>query len=255
MNLETVKGLVIQERKTGENDKVISVMTEDFGTIDIVAKGANKLTAKNHSAAQLLVYAVFCYDARKSGNYLNSSEVIDDFYDLRLDIRKFALACYICEVTKFAIMTNRRQQENNNILRLILNCFYLLQKDKRSCEFIKSVFELRFSTDIGFMPQLIGCLTCFTYSAPKMYFLVDLACVYCSEHFIHNMHLDDYYNVPINPDELAALQFICLSDFENIFNFRLSVRSQEVISEISEKYILTRLGRSFVSLDYYYSVS
>ncbi len=253
MPMETVKGLVISERNAGENDKFISILTEDFGTLDVIVKGANKITGKNHAAAQLFSYSTLCLDVRKDKYYLNSSEIIYDFFNLRLDIKKLALACYICDVTRYAILSGSSQHDNN-IMRLVLNCLYMLDTDKRSCDFIKSVFELRLTSDIGYIPQLIGCLNCFTYSAPEMYFLIDKAYVLCSEHFYRKGFEKNYYNVKINPDELAALQFICLSDFEKIFNFRLSPRAQETIGNISEKYIVTRLMHKFKTLEYYYSV-
>ncbi len=250
----TVKGLVVSERNAGEQDKYISVLTAECGTIDISVKGANKITGKNHAATQLFAYSSLCLNMRKDRYYLNSSELIHDFYNLRLDIKKLALACYIGEAAKYSVMASNRQHENN-VMRLVLNCLHMLDKDKRSCEFIKSVFELRFLSEIGMMPQLIGCRVCYVYDAEEMFFLIDKAYVLCADDFYAKELEESYYNVKITPQQLSALQFICLADFDRLFNFRLSEASQIKINEITEKYLLVHLSRSFKSLEYYHTVS
>lgn len=249
----TVEGLTISERSVGEHDKFISVLTSECGTIDIYVRGGNKITGKNQSAAQLFVYAKFCVNIKKDKYYLNSSEVIRDFYNIRLDIKKLALACYMGEAAKFAVMTKAPKNENE-AMRLILNCLYMLSEDKRDCRFIKSVFELRFISEIGMMPQLIGCRVCYSYDEKEMYFQIDECCILCGKHFEEAGLAENSRNIRITPSQLSALQFICLSDMEKIFNFRISDESAEVIAQIAEKYMVARLGRSFSSLEYYHAV-
>ncbi len=254
MPMMTVKGLVVSEHSVGESDKFISILTSGYGTIDVRVRGANKITGKNHAATQLFGYSEFCLESSRDRYYLNSSRVIYDFFNLRLDIKKLALACYMGEVARFTVLASNKQHEND-VMRLILNCLYMLDSDKRSCEFIKSVFELRFVSEIGFIPQLIGCRVCYTYDAEEMFFLVDKAYVLCRDDFEEMGLTENRCSIKITPSELAALQFIALVPLERIFNFRLSEKSQAKINEITEKYILFRLNRSFNSLEYYHTVS
>ena len=101
-------------------------------------------------------------------------------------------------------------------MRLILNSLYLLERDKRSCEFIKSVFELRFCAESGFEAG--------------------------------------YFNIKISNGEFCALQHICLADFEKLFNFKLSERAQADISLITERYIVYKLSFPLKTLDYYHAI-
>lgn len=254
MQTRIIEGVVILEHPIGESDKYITVLTYDLGRVEIFAKGAHKITSKNHAATQSYVYSRFGVTVKNDKFYLNSSEIIRDFYNIRLDIKKLALAYYISDVMRYAVTSNNVTHESV-ITRIVLNCFHMLDTDKRSCEFVKSVFELRFMSEIGFMPTLIGCNECYKYDADVMFFMIDKTKVYCEEHFCEKGYEEGFYNVKINPGVFSALQFICLSDIEKLFNFRVSPGCLAKLNEITEKYICTHLSRGFKSLDYYHSVS
>lgn len=246
--LITVAGLVIAERAYGENDRFIDVLTAEYGVVEICVKGARKITGKNNASTQLFSYARFCFNKRGDKYYLNSSEPIRVFYNLRLDMKKLALAQYFTEVSKYCVTTG---QSAKDAMSLLLNSLHFLSEGTRSCEFLKSVFEMRFMSEIGMLPQLIGCRECYKYEAEEMYFMVERACLLCGEHFLQSGFEEGEYCIRLTRSVLHALRFICLSDMKKIFNFKVGEESQQLLSEITEKYILTRISRGFKSLDFY----
>ncbi|MDE5859728.1 MAG: DNA repair protein RecO [Oscillospiraceae bacterium] len=246
--LITAEGLVIAERSCGENDRFIDVLTDEYGVVEICVKGAKKLTGKNNASTQLFSYARFCFNKRGDRHYLNSSEPIRVFYGLRLDMEKLALAQYFAEAARYCTTTG---QSAKDIMSLLLNSLYLLSEGLRSCGFLKSVFELRLMTEIGMMPQLVGCAECFEYEAEEMYFLIDEACLLCGEHFRQRYAEENGSQIRLTKAVLNAVRFICFSDADKIFNFKIGGGSQRLLNEISEKYILTRISRGFKALDFY----
>lgn len=253
MQTRTLEGVVILEHPVNENDKYITVLTYDIGRAEIFVYGANKITSRNHAATQLYAFSRFSVTERKDKFRLVSSEIIYDFYNIRLDIKKFALACYVSDVMRYAVPSNNSQHERI-VTRLVLNSLYMLDSGKRSCEFIKSVFELRFMSEIGFIPRLLGCDECYAFDAETMFFMIDRSILYCEDHFEEKGYEENYYNIRITPSVLNAMQYICLSDFEKLFNFRLSEKCQAKISEITEKYLCIHLSKNFKTLNYYHSV-
>lgn len=249
----TVDGIVVLERCVGENDKYISILTENYGTLEVSAKGSKKITSKNHAATQLFAYSTFCLRMSNDKYYLDSSEVKHDFYNLRLDIKKLSLVCYFGELARHAVLATSRKHEHD-IMRLMLNCLYFLNTDQRSCEFIKSVFELRFVTEIGLVPQLIGCRICYDYEADPVYFIIDKSRFYCEYHFREKELEESYYRVKLTHSEFEALQHIALSTIDKLFNFRISDKALAKVNEVTEKYIYTQFGRTFRSLNYYHEI-
>ena len=246
--LITVMGLVIAERNYGENDRFIDVLTAEYGVIEICAKGARKLTGKNNAATQLFAYAKFCFNKRNDRYYLNSSELVRVFYQLRLDMKKLALAEYFAEICRYCVTTG---QTAKDIMSLLLNSLHFLSEDKRSCELLKSVFEMRFMFEIGIFPQLIGCRDCYKHDVDEMYFLTERSCLLCGEHFHARGFEENYYNIRISKTILHTLQFICLADKQRLFNFRLGEGSLRKLNEITEKYILLHIDKHFKALEFY----
>ncbi len=249
----TVTGLVVSERVAGESDKYITVFTETHGTIDITVKGANKITGRNHATTQLFTYSKFCINESRKRFYLDSSELIRDFYDLRLDIKKLSLACYFAEIVKFTATISDTQREKN-IMRLLLNSLHLLCGSKHSCEFVKAVFELRFMCEIGFMPEVIGCHYCYDFSAEKYYFILNKGYFVCMKDFYENDSTDNSTRISVGQSHLKTMQFICLSDMEKLFSFKISEQLQSQLSNITESYLRYHLSSDFKTLRYYKSV-
>jgi DNA repair protein RecO (recombination protein O) len=252
----TTKGLVASERDYSESDRFISIITEEYGVIDLSVKGAKKITGKNNSSTQLFSYSKFCINESGGRRYLNSSEPIHIFYGLRLDVKKLALACYITEVaagslTAAAQGAGRGGSEREN-MRLILNSLYLLEKGGADPDFIKAVFELRFAADTGHMPRLTGCDECYLYESDEMFFSAGKGFLLCGDHFDKSGRASGSYK-RLTPAILRAMRHICLSEPKKIFGFKLSDGAQKELSTIAESYLLTHLahGYKFKTLEYY----
>lgn len=248
--LTTVKGLVLRETPYGENDKFIDILTAENGIMEIAVKGARKINSKSGSATQLFAYSTFCVNSRGDRYYLNSTEPIKIFYDLRLDIEKLSLASYFSELVRYSVTS---QQPTEEVLRLFLNTLHFLTNGERSIALLKSIFELRFMSEIGMMPDLVACSRCLAYEKEKMYLNVSSGKLLCSDCVSEEE--------TINPDLmmmskslLYTVRFIILTDFERIFSFSLKGETLQQLNELSERFVLTQLDRKFPTLDFYKSM-
>ena len=246
--LITTDGIVIRERFVGENDKYIDVLTKDLGLIEINIKGARKSNSKNSSSTQLFAYSKFCFSKKKDRYYLNSSEPIKIFYNLRLDIKKLALASYFAEVLKYSVVS---EEPADMVLRLFLNSLHYLANGERAITFIKSIFELRFLTEIGLMPDLLACKDCNQYSSEKMYFNITEGYFTCCESLEYH---ENENVIIINATILHTMRYIVLSEFEKIFSFKINDYTQKKLSIITEQYLLSHLNRNFKTLEFYKSI-
>lgn len=245
----TVKGLVIKERPFGDNDKFLSILTDTNGLLDVYARGVKKTTAKNASVSQTFCYATFCLSVGKNGGYtLNSAEPIRLFYDIRLDLSRLSLASYFFEMIMFACVS---EQPNEEVLRLTLNSLHFLSGGSKDETLIKAIFELRFLSEIGLTPNLIGCCKCYKYSDEMMQFDLSEGKLYC-ENCCGKRDLKKCE--PVDETILHALRHIALVDQSRLFSFRMSNEYLEVLSKITERYVKIQLGKSFQTLDFYRSV-
>lgn len=249
MPMTFVSGIVIRERQSGDNDKFLDILTDKCGLIEVVAKGVRKMTCKFASASQLFAYSKFCLNKRNERYYIDSAEPIKIFYPIREDLARLSLASYFSEVISYAVLPD--ESRNEEILRLFLNVLHFISEGTRPVGLLKSIFELRFMSDTGHMPGVVGCTDCGNYMTEKMYFRVANGALYCSDCFPAHTGIDA---VCITEPVLNAIRHIVLSDMKKLFNFRLSDEGMNVLGYISENYLISHLGRNFRTLDFYKTV-
>lgn len=248
LEIVTFKGIVLREFPVGENDKFIHIFTKEKGVIEAFVKGGQKMLSKNSGAIQLYAYSDFSLRCDKGKYYLDSSEPIRLFYKLRENLDALALAQYISEIIIYVAGHNEQKKD---VMRLLLNTLHYLSEGSRSCRFLKTVFEMRFMTEIGMMPDIVCCASCMKYSSEYMVFDLMSTKLYCSG---CTNASDDETIAKIPASVVHALRHIVFADFDRLFNFKLSEKNMHKLSRITEKYVIIHLGREFKTLGFYKSL-
>ncbi len=241
-----IEGIVLKERPVGEQDRFIDVLTKEKGIIELSVKGARKINGKSGSSTQLFAYSRFCCDKRGDRLYLNSAEPIHIFYDIRNSLTAISLASYFSDVLRYCIS---ERTDSGNVLRLLLNTLHCLEKGLRSEQLLKSIFELRLMSEIGFMPDVLACRGCGAFEPEEIYFSLTEGDFLCSE-----CCNGDGSRMKLRLPELSAIRHIVLADFDRLFNFRLSEAAGDRLAAFTEEYLLTHLERNFKTLDFYRSM-
>lgn len=265
--LETTKGTVLREVAVGEKDKLLTVLTHDLGVITVSAKGIRSVKNPNISSAQLFCYSNFVLYKKGDFYWLRESDLIENFYGLRSDIEKYALAAYICSIAEdFACV----DEDIPIVERLVLNTLYAISNELADRKLIKAAFEMRVASVFGFMPDLFECSSCMGELNSKTVFDVmngGVICEKCRQRFAADVYLirddspDSYESLEpvirfdITPDVLSALKYVVTAKGERLFSFKLEKESLEIFSEVCEKYLLHHLGRGFSTLDFYKSMT
>ena len=169
---------------------------------------------------------------------------------VRGDILKLSLASYLCQLTGEVAPREENAQE---YLRLLLNSLYFLDSDKRTCEFIKPLYELRIMTMAGYMPNLVACCECASFEKAEMYFLPLTSQLICGD-CVKNLP-ENQIKYLLNPGVLAAMRHIIYAGDEKLFNFTLSSPLLKQLNQISQEYIKCHLEKKFDTLDFYLTMS
>ena len=234
------KALVIKENNVGEQDRLVTLLTEKAGVIRAFARGARSVKSKSLSATRLFCYSSMNIWASADKYVIREAEPIEVFFELRDDIEKIALAQFFSQ----ACMELAPQEEKaDDYLKLTLNCLHFLAKGTRAPEQIKSIFELRILSLSGYMPSLEGCAKCGRPEAEQMYFNTVLGEIYCGDCSTAGER--------ISGGVLSAMRYIVYSDFKKIFSFNLSDDSLAELSRISERFFLAQTARNYTTLDFY----
>lgn len=238
------QGLVIREQTVGESDRLVTLLTADYGLVKAFVRRAKNIKSNNVSATSLFAYSEFTLYRSREAYVVDNAVANEVFFDLRKDINALSLAQYFVQLAYFLCA---EEQPAPDTLRLLLNALHLLCKSKKSHKLIKSVVELRMLALGGYMPNLIACYRCGTYESEVMYFDVQEGCIYCKDCFRNNA-----LTAPLGV--ITAMRYICLSDLGKVFSFNIGEENMNILSDITEKYTLSRIDGRLTTLDFYKAI-
>ncbi len=244
MQLNT-KGLIIRETITGEQNKIITVLTADYGVINACVFGAKKIQSRSGSGTQLFSYSELSFNKKNDKISVDSAKPVEVFFELRNDIEKIALAQYFAQLEEEFAPKNEQAEE---YLRLILNSFSLMISGKRNLDLIKSVFEIYILALSGYMPDVIGCNGCGCFEDDEMFFDTQsgkICCKKCQK---------SGSGMLVNMDVIKAIRHICFSEPKKIFNFALPEKTLKILSEVSEKYLKNITQKNFKTLEFFHTI-
>lgn len=242
MRLET-KGLIIREQTVGENDRLVTIITEESGVLKAFVRGAKKINSKL-SATSLFCYCDFSLFQGKDAYIVDEASPIDVFFGLRKDILSLTLAQYFAQLAFDFAEEHRNSKE---LLRLVLNSLHLMCKGNKPYNQIKATVEFRMLSLGGYMPNLLGCNGCGLYESETMFFDINAGCFNCES-------CNKSGGVPLNNGVFTAIRYICLSDIQKVFSFSLNDESMAALADVAEKYMLSRANKEFSTLTFYKSL-
>lgn len=257
MNTVEVKGLVIRTTDIKESDRLITIYTEEMGTVTAMARGARALKSRQMASTMQFCYASFVLYKRGEYFWIKESELIESFFGIRNSIEGLALATYITEVLCDVAVT----EAENELLRLSLNSLYAISEEKCPPDKIKAAFEIRAASVIGFMPDVLACSEC-GEKLGTFYFEIMSGAIRC---YSCHKRLEEERQDLGDPHESRAVCILtegakmalgyCIHcPIEKIFSFRISDEDMAVFSKAAEMYLTHQLERSFKALEFYNEV-
>jgi len=266
---EMIKGIVLRETSIGDYDKIMTVLTAEHGKLSVFARGAKRLKSPLFINTQLFAYSEMALHKTSTTYYLQSADLIENFYHIRDTLETTALASYIADVAADIAVEN---QDETQLLRLVLNCMHALSVNKKPPAQIKGVFELRAAAIAGFMPNLVACEGCGNSDLETYYFDITSGIFRCEECYRASALIaeklaqrqsepDAIYPTGqvialLSPSVFAAMRFSIYSQANRIFAFEL--KDEETLRDfagVAEKYLLCHMDRGYSTLDFYHDVN
>ncbi len=255
MELKSFPALVIREVDYGENDKLLTLLTADAGRMTVLFKGGKSLKNKNSAASQLLSYSEFTVKERNGFYTLSEAALIQQFFELRSSLDRFALSQYVAEVCAEVSVENENGSET---LSLALNTLYMLCSSDRSSELIKAVFELRCASVNGFCPDLDSCPLCGKSEHEVFYLDVMNGSLRCGDCFggdkdasLRKADGGTALILPLSSTVLNAMRYVVSAPSKRIFSFTLPEDELPLFYRVCEKYLTNQLEKGFKTLDFY----
>ncbi len=237
-------GLIIKEQSIGEQDRLVTVLTDSHGIIRAFVRRAKNIKSPTCAATGLLSYSTL-YISESKGTYsITDARSLKQFMGLRSDIRNMSLAQYFCELS---MTLCPKEQEAGDFLRLILNALHLLSNNKKDPLLIKACVEMRLLALAGYMPDLVMCDNCGVYESQQMMFIPKTGKLFCESCSTQNGARGILAPISV----ITALRHTIYADFDKLFSFTLSSSSLKLLNLISESYLSTTCEKDFLTLQFF----
>lgn len=241
----TTKALVLRLTDYNDRDTLLTVLTEEHGKLTIKARGLRRKNSPLVAPCQLLAYAEFTLFEYRGQYTVNEAHSIELFQGLRRDLTKLSLGTYFAQAAE---VLSQEDLPNPELLSLVLNCMFALDKLGKPENLVKAVFELRSASIAGYTPDLFGCHSCGSQSADRFDISEGhMECLNCR-------HVGGGIRMPVSPGTLEAMRYIVYCDPKKLFSFDIGADSLEQLSGVTEAYLTTQLERGFSALDFYKSL-
>ena len=245
-----VKGLIVKESDFGENDKLLTLITEDRGKLLVTVKGGRSLRNKFVSVAETFSYGTF--GLRKTSKYFHlfDAELIDDFYPIREDLVKMSLGYYVCDIADFLALEGVADEA---LLKLTLNALYALAYKDVPARIVKAAYEFKAAVIAGFMPDLESCSVCGENTGDESFVNASSGALICSDCMTKPGSVTGISAssliLPLNKGALDALRYLEECPIQRFLSFRLD-GNDSLFTSFCEKYLVCHLEKELYTLTF-----
>lgn len=237
MDIVKTRALVVRTANSGDNDRMLTVVSPELGRISAIAKGVKSLKNKNSAGCGLLCLSDFVLKEGRDIYSLMSAECAEGFYHLRDTVEGVAYGAYFASLLESCTEPGIPAGEE---LRLCLNTLYALTRRPRDGATLKLVYELRLAEVLGLAPYISEECQC---GQPATHLSIVEGETCCGAHKGTN-------SVALSKDEMTVLDFILTSELKDALFFKSPQILIDRLGPISEKYLEFHLGRLPKTLDY-----
>ena len=231
-----LQGIVIAENNMGDYDKMLTILTPNYGKISCVAKGARRPQSALLAGTQLFCFGEYLMYKGPNTYHINSCETIEIFYNLRTDLDKLKYAIHINKIIQDIT------EENENcykILQLYLNTLYKISETDDDKDFILSVFKLRLLCILGFTPRILKCTSCKQEEDLTKFSIKDngFKCESCGR--------QDKSSIDMSESTKNAILYTVSSPAKKLFSFSLKDESLKEFELITKIYFDEKLEKQY----------
>ncbi len=150
----TTEGIILKRINFGEADRVLTVLTDRYGKISIIARGVRKITSRRAGNIELLNRVKLHLFKGKSYT-LTEAESIETFDKLKNNLTLSTTAFHIIEMVE---RLTKEEQKNSLVYDLTASILKILEQNPRQI-FVRA-FEVKLLSVLGFWsPDAVGDLT------------------------------------------------------------------------------------------------
>jgi DNA repair protein RecO (recombination protein O) len=104
------EGFVLSRKNYGEADRILTVYSKHYGKLTLLAKGVRKPKSKKRGHIEVFSRIRFSASKTKGLDLITEAELMDSFAVIRKDLKKVAVAYFLCELVNRVMRDGERNE-------------------------------------------------------------------------------------------------------------------------------------------------
>lgn len=232
------QGFILKTEDRAEANQILTVFTKDFGKLQILAKAIRKIKSKLRGGTREFCLSEIEFIQGKTYKTLTDASLIENFNNLRKDLRKLKIAYQIAELLDNLIKGQEKDEKIWNLINEVFNKLNDRQIINR--QLLYYYFLWNFLSILGYKPELYNCPICQKKLSPnKLYFspkeggIVDFNCF----RKVKN-------GQKIESDVIKILRIFLKKDWATLSKLKIETFNKKLLKSISQSYLLYVFGET-----------
>ena len=153
----TTQAIVLHTADYRENDRMLSLLSPEYGQLDALCRGCKKPQSPLISAAQAFAYGEYVLYQSKGRMTVTSFQLIDSFYPLREDYERLRYAACMLEIMHVQALPGEGNARLFLLLARSLKRLCYMPLEPRA---VTAAFLLMDAALSGWRPRLDACIHC-----------------------------------------------------------------------------------------------
>ncbi len=154
------KAIILNRKPFRENDTKVSVFCLKKGRLELVARGAKKVSSKLAGHIEPIILANIMVIRGKRYDYLGSAINENSFLNIKNDLDKLSIAGKAVNVFQKLIKENEKDEKLFKLLEDFLETLNNYELRITNYELFFYFFVMKLLVELGYTPELYNCVVC-----------------------------------------------------------------------------------------------
>jgi len=238
--------VVLRRRDHGDADRILTVLTPNYGKLELIAKGTRKTTSRKAGHLELFVHTSLLVAKARTWDIITEAVSVDSFPALRSDLDKIGQAGYLAELVDSFTETDDENQAIWDLLILALHELNNQEMNSTAAQLLPHWFQLNILALAGFQPQLFECLGCDAELEPVTnFFSLVEGGTFCPLCAAGRRDVE-----PLDTDVLKVMRFLQTRPWPAVRSVYVRPHILQRVDNLLYRYLLTVLERQLKSVDF-----
>lgn len=157
MGERKAKAIVLGAVDYGEQDRMLTLFSPEYGRIDAKARSCRKAASPLLPCVQPFVFGEYVLFSYKGKTVISQCEVIETFFSLREDVERFAAAGFAGALCRGVV---QEEEGNESLFDLFYRTCSYLAYGENGIKNTLIAFLAHFLSVTGFQPAITHCARC-----------------------------------------------------------------------------------------------